>query len=122
MKDIQEKRLENEIKVVTESKSDIKRVVKKISKEEYQIDITIPTTLTKNALDIELRMLIQKNYPFNPPKLFFITKFIFPHLADCRDVIEDVISPALLTISAAKLPLSPKRNFISFAVSEYPLI
>lgn len=91
MKDIQEKRLENEIKVVTESKSEIKRTVKKISKDEYQIDITIPTTLTKNALDIELRMLIQKNYPFNPPKLFFITKFIFPHLADCRDVIEDVI-------------------------------
>ena len=49
MKDIQEKRLENEIKVVTESKSEIHRTVKKISKDEYQIDITIPTSLTKNA-------------------------------------------------------------------------
>ena len=42
MKDIQEKRLENEIKVVTESKSDIKRVVKKISKEEYYSSIVLP--------------------------------------------------------------------------------
>lgn len=97
MKDIQEKRLENEIKFLTESQSEIQKTIKKISKDEYHVNITIPSSLSKFALDIELLLLIQKNYPFNPPKLFFITKFIFPHLSDCRDILEDVLETAWVT-------------------------
>ena len=98
MKEIQEKRLENELKFIKESSNEItKKIIKLNTNSEYQIEITIPPSLSKCSNDIKLLLLVSNNYPFNPPKLYFISKFSFPHLCDGRDVLEDILETTWLT-------------------------
>ena len=98
MKEIQEKRLENELKFIKESSNEItKKIIKLNTNSEYQIEITIPPSLSKCPNDIKLLLLVSNNYPFNPPKLYFISKFSFPHLCDGRDVLEDILETTWLT-------------------------
>ena len=98
MKEIQEKRLENELKFIKESSNEItKKIIKLNTNSEYQIEITIPPSLSKCPNDIKLLLLVSNNYQFNPPKLYFIYKFSFPHLCDWRDVLEDILETTWLT-------------------------
>ena len=92
MKEIQEKRIENELKFIKESSNDISKIITKLNSEnEFQIDILIPSSLTNHSTHINLVLSIQRNYPYNPPKLYFTSKFSFPHLCDGRDFLENVL-------------------------------
>lgn len=92
MKEIQHKRIENELKFIQENKtSEIKIQIRKMLKDEYCIAITIPHSISLAEIGINLSLYILNNYPFVPPKLYFKTNFAFPHLCDGRDVINDII-------------------------------
>lgn len=93
MKEIQDKRLENELKsLMSEKTTEIKIDIDKDNRNEYYIDITIPKLLSLEQMDINVLLIVKQNYPFTPPKLYFKTKHVFPHLSDGRDMAEDVLS------------------------------
>ena len=117
MKEIQEKRLENELKFIKESNNNnISNKITKLNTEgEFQVDITIQPSSTIYSNNIHLVLIIHKNFPFNPPKLYFKTKFAFPHLCDGRDFLEDILGSAWVT----KYRLIDIINKIPQFVNEY---
>lgn len=71
MKEIQEKRIENELSLLQESKIPCK--FKKIGKEDYLIDVTVPSILLKNdsiKKDINFLIHMLPNFPFTAPQVF----------------------------------------------------
>ncbi len=71
MKEIQEKRIENELSILQEL--NIPCRFKKLNKEEYLIDISVPYTLLSNdniQKDINFVIHMLPNFPFNPPQVF----------------------------------------------------
>ena len=117
MKEIQEKRLENELKFIKESNNNnISNKITKLNTEgEFQVDITIQPSSTIYSNNIHLVLIIHKNFPFNPPKLYFKTKFTFPHLCDGRDFLEDILGSTWVT----KYRLIDIINKIPQFVNEY---
>ena len=71
MKDIQEKRIENELNLIKNSA--IPSKFKKINKEEYQIEVTLPFKMIESDLitnDIVFLIQMVANFPFNQPKVY----------------------------------------------------
>jgi ubiquitin-protein ligase len=71
MKEIQEKRIENELSLLKESKMPYK--LKKINKEEYQIEVSLPSDRLSNEnikKDIIFLIHMLPNFPFNSPQVF----------------------------------------------------
>jgi ubiquitin-protein ligase len=94
MKEIQEKRIENEISLLNSINKSIR--LKKFNKDEYYIDITIPVQIqtdeeTFSNTEVVFLIHLPHNYPINPPKLYCKTPFSFPHICDGRDIVEDVL-------------------------------
>lgn len=86
MKDIQEKRIENELSLIQESP--IPNKFKKIDRDEYQIDVKIPTNKIEELKDeknyeqeIRFIILMGPNYPFNQPKVY------------CKSEVKSCIKP-----------------------------
>lgn len=71
MKDIQEKRVENEVSLLEHSLIPTK--VKKINKDEYYIEVFVPfkqIAVGSITLDINFAIHMVPNFPFNQPKVY----------------------------------------------------
>ncbi len=71
MKEIQEKRIENEISLTQHSI--IPSKFKKINKEEYHIEVSVPYNLIENEsvkTDIVFLIHMVPNFPFSQPKVY----------------------------------------------------
>lgn len=45
----------------------------------------------KYIKNFTFNLILHNRYPFEPPKLFAMTNFSFPSLADYRDISQDII-------------------------------
>jgi ubiquitin-protein ligase len=96
MKSLQEKQVESELKAISTNCTTIRYTIQKTGGDEYYIHITIPVSLLMSSpfefrSDIKFLLHLVHNYPFNPPKLFCLTTFSFPKIADGRDILQDII-------------------------------
>jgi len=69
MKEIQEKRIENELSILKNSLINIK----KVNKEEYFIDVTLPHKIVDSqsvTTDINFLIHMVANFPFNQPRVY----------------------------------------------------
>ncbi len=76
MKDIKEKRIENELALL--QNSSIPSKFKKINKEEYYIDVTLPG-IENETIKSDITFLIHMvpNFPFNQPKVYCKTPVLY---------------------------------------------
>ena len=70
--------------------------VSQLPGNNLKINITLDKSLIKqNYIEIkdnlEFIFYIKKNHPISPPHLYCISKFIYPEIADPRDLLEEVI-------------------------------
>lgn len=77
MKEIQGKRLDKEIEIL--SSSDFVQKMKQVTKEEFHIDLEIPASLIKEncQMDINFLIIINNNFPLSSPKTFCKTGVSF---------------------------------------------
>jgi ubiquitin-protein ligase len=71
MKDLQDKRIENELSLM--QNSSIPSKFKKINKDEYNIEVTVPYKMIESELatnDIVFLIHVISNFPLNQPKVF----------------------------------------------------
>lgn len=71
IRDIQEKRIETELELLQESIIPTK--YKKISKDEYYIDVYVPFSLIEHEnikSDINFLIHMQPNFPFSQPRVY----------------------------------------------------
>lgn len=71
MKDIQEKRLENELALLQESI--IPSKFRRLKNDEYYIDVMLPKEMVDSSgvvMDIGFLIHIVSNFPFNQPKVY----------------------------------------------------
>ena len=71
--------------------------VQKIRQNEYYINIAIPMSLLISSTfefmsNINFLLHIEPTFPYKPPKLYCLTTFSFPIIADGRDILSEVIS------------------------------
>ncbi len=94
IKEMQERRIEHELKEIKEySKSNLVKV-KKLSKDEYSFEVKIKKEETSNDElheDITFDIHMMNNYPICPPRVYCRTQFSFPSIADGRDILEDIV-------------------------------
>lgn len=79
MKNIQEKRIENELSLIKNLQSSHKIQIKKLNKEEYYITVNISNKLVENIETIEdIQVLIHlgTNFPLNAPRVYLTTAVI----------------------------------------------
>lgn len=75
MKEIQEKRLESELTLL--SSAILPTKYKKINKEEYLVETQVPANLAENVNnDITFIIQMGPNFPFNQPRVFCKTPVI----------------------------------------------
>jgi hypothetical protein len=77
MKNIQEKRIENELTLI--KNLSINPHIKKINKEEYYITVTIPNAMIDHIEipdDVNVVIHIGANFPLNSPKVYIKTTVI----------------------------------------------
>lgn len=73
MKEIQEKRIENELKSIINNDNEINCTYKKIAKDEYYIEITVPRKLIEDSnmhSDVSFLIHMVPNFPFNQPRVY----------------------------------------------------
>ena len=76
MKNIQEKRIENELSLIKNLQPSYKIQIKKLNKEEYYITVTISNTLVEHletSEDINVLIHLGVNFPINPPIVYLTT-------------------------------------------------
>lgn len=90
MKEIQEKRIENEVNQLQENPF-FYRIIKKISFEEMMIELKY-THPEEGKDDIFFILHMLPNYPFVPPRLYCKSAFSYPSIADGRDILEEILN------------------------------
>lgn len=87
-------RIEYEIAKLSKNEDNIYITSTKV-KKEYFIEITIPQTLIADKVfnsDITFVLHVHSDkFPIIPPRLFCVTLFCFPQIADGRDLFHEVI-------------------------------
>ena len=89
--------LKEQINEITNNKNPlIPFEIKKKGNDEYFITISLEPTIIANSpfdskQNYEFILYIQKNYPYNPPRLYCLTDFNKLNLSELRDLLEDVI-------------------------------
>jgi len=108
MKEIQEKRIESEIQSL-QSNQFFNKISKKVSYEEMMIDLKYllnkesNTVLTESQADtisgkkdtieeILFSIHILPNFPFSSPRVYCKSAFVYPSIADGRDIIDEIIN------------------------------
>ena len=113
MKEIFEKRIENEVSFIANWQNNALNPKLKKTKDEAQIELTFPASLVSLPVDVNINIRLDKNFPFTPPKLFFLTKFSFPHLSDGRDFCEEILGQSWTTVTKISDIVEKVPGFIS---------
>ena len=89
--------LKEQINEITNNKNPlIPFEIKKKGNDEFFISISLEPTIIANSpfdskQNYEFLIYIQKNYPYNPPRLYCLTDFANLNLSELRDLLDDVI-------------------------------
>lgn len=107
MKEIQEKRIESELSAL-QSNQFFSKISKKVSYEEMMIDLKYLfdkqtnkvltetegdiTGKTESLEEVVFSIHILPNFPFSSPRVYCKSAFVYPSIADGRDILDEIIN------------------------------
>ena len=117
----EEYQLEEELSEISTGYPDLQVKTTK-SKKDLLIEYTIPKRLINSAIynnDITfiISLCIDK-FPYSSPKLFCVSQFCFPHFADGRDILEEVLTDKWNEQCNVKLIIENTPSFIEKCFSQ----
>lgn len=89
--EIQNNLLFQELSEIMTDQEEIKKKIINKNDEYIELELTISESLTQVAFPTKFLLKITMKYPDEEPELYCITKFSYPHIADGRNLIDEVL-------------------------------
>ena len=89
--EIQNNLLFQELSEIMTDQEEIKKKIINKNDEYIELELTISESLTQVAFPTKFLLKLTMKYPDEEPELYCITKFSYPHIADGRNLINEVL-------------------------------
>lgn len=89
--EIQNNLLFQELSEIMTDQEEIKKKIINKNDEYIELELTISESLTQVAFPTKFLLKITMKYPDEEPELYCVTKFSYPHIADGRNLIDEVL-------------------------------